>query len=81
MRKLFLLVLIGGGVFLARRFAPRLEDIDWEKKFADMPEDFPPKWMFINISAIREQNERILELLAAERSTRLERRERTPTAA
>ena len=80
MRKLYWLLLIGGGLLLARRFAPRMEDIDWEKKFADMPEDFPPKWMFTNISAIREQNERILEMLAAERGVKLEEEEEAPIA-
>lgn len=66
MRKVYWLVLVGGGLLLMRRFTPRLEDIDWEKKFADMPETFPPKWMFTNVAAIREQNERILELLTAD---------------
>jgi hypothetical protein len=28
-----------------------------------MPEDTPPKWMFRNISAIRENTDRILALL------------------
>ena len=28
-----------------------------------MPETAPPKWMFTNITAIRENTERILELL------------------
>lgn len=32
-----------------------------------MPEDAPPKWMFRNISAIRENTERILQLLESER--------------
>jgi hypothetical protein len=32
-----------------------------------MPENAPPKWMFRNISAIRANTERILELLQAER--------------
>lgn len=81
MRKLYLLLLIGGGLLLARRLAPRVEHIDWAKKFADMPEDFPPKWMFTNISAIREQNDRILELLAAERGTKLEGTTETPASA
>jgi hypothetical protein len=34
-----------------------------EKKMAQMPETFPPRVMFDNIAAIREQTTRILELL------------------
>jgi len=28
-----------------------------------MPDEFPPKWMYLSITAIREQNERIIQLL------------------
>lgn len=77
-RKLYLPLLIGGGLLAARRFAPRVEDIDWAKRFAEMPEDFPPKWMFTNVAAIREQNDRILEMLAAERGVKAEKEEETP---
>lgn len=34
-----------------------------EKKLDQMPESFPPKKMFSNLAAIREQTEQILELL------------------
>lgn len=34
-----------------------------------MPENAPPKWMFRNVSVIRKNTERILELLEAERAT------------
>lgn len=34
-----------------------------EKKLDQMPESFPPKKMFGNLAAIREQTEQILELL------------------
>jgi hypothetical protein len=34
-----------------------------EEKMAQMPETFPPRLMFDNIAAIREQTTRILELL------------------
>lgn len=81
MRKLYLLPLIGGGLLLARSLAPRVEGIDWAKTFAGMPEDFPPKWMFTNISAIREQNDRILEMLGTERGTKLEATRGTPATA
>jgi hypothetical protein len=64
MKKLLILVavLVGVGV-LVKRFAPDLGNIDWEKKFEAMPDTAPPKWMFRNITAIRENTDRILEVL------------------
>ncbi len=69
MKKLLLLiaVVVGVGV-LVKRFAPDLGQIDWEKKFDAMPDNAPPKWMFNNISAIRTNTERIIELLEGETS-------------
>jgi hypothetical protein len=58
----FAAVLAGLGV-LARRFGPKMGNIDWEKRFEAMPDNAPPKWMFRNITAIRENTDRILELL------------------
>ena len=55
-------VLVGLGV-LASRFGPKMSAIDWEKRFKAMPDNAPPKWMFRNITAIRDNTERILELL------------------
>ncbi len=48
---------------LARRFGPKMPAIDWEKRLGAMPDNAPPKWMFRNITAIRENTERILQLL------------------
>jgi hypothetical protein len=64
MRKwlIFAAVLCGIG-FLMKRFAPQAGKIDWEKKLAAMPDNAPPKWMFGNITAIRENTDRILDLL------------------
>ena len=59
---MFVAVLVGLGL-LVRRFAPELEKIDWEKKFEAMPDNAPPKWMFRNMTAIRDNTDRILELL------------------
>lgn len=56
----------GVGV-LARRFAPKMGSIDWEKKFEAMPDNAPPRWMFRNITTIRENTDRILELLESSR--------------
>jgi hypothetical protein len=59
MRKLVIivgaLVLIG---VVVRRFA-KVGSVDWEKIVEKMPDDAPPKWMFRNIQAIRENTERI----------------------
>ena len=43
-------------------------NIDWEKRFEAMPDNAPPKWMFRNITAIRENTDRILELLESGRA-------------
>jgi hypothetical protein len=65
------LLMIGAGVvgaaLLARRFAPRCGGIDVERMIERMPDNAPPKWMFTNISAIRANTDRILDLLHAER--------------
>jgi hypothetical protein len=64
MKKLIVAVaMLVGIAFLAKRFAPKLGDVDWEQRFAAMPDNAPPKWMFRNISETRENTERILELL------------------
>ena len=48
---------------LARRLGPKMPAIDWEKKLEAMPDNAPPKWMFHNITAIRKNTDRILQLL------------------
>jgi hypothetical protein len=55
-----------GAVLVARRFACGCASFDFEKMIERMPEDAPPKWMFRNIGAIRENTERILEVLETE---------------
>ncbi len=81
MKKLIVAVVVLVGVgYLAKRFAPKLGDVVWEQRFAAMPDNAPPKWMFRNISEIHENTDRILELLedrgdeAAERPEALDRR-------
>lgn len=44
----------------------------WEKMkhvMDEMPDDFPPRVMFDNLAAIRENTDQMLELLRAERAT------------
>ena len=65
------LLLVGSGVVgagvCARRCARGHGGFDFEKLIERMPENAPPKWMFRNISAIRTNTERILQLLESER--------------
>ena len=42
---------------------------DFERIIERMPENAPPKWIFRNVSAIRENTERILQLLESERTS------------
>lgn len=53
---------------LVRHFGPRMRNVDWEKRIESMPDNAPPKWMFRNITAIRGNTDRILELLESGRS-------------
>jgi hypothetical protein len=62
-----------GAVLVARRFARGRASFNFEKMITRMPEDSPPKWMFRNVTAIRENTERILELVEAERTPAGER--------
>jgi hypothetical protein len=65
------LVLVGTAAFavalLVSRVARGCHDFDFEKMVERMPENAPPKWMFRNMSAIRDNTERILEVLEARR--------------
>ena len=59
--------MLGGGVLLMRLIGPKPSK-RMDRMFEDAPDDFPPKWMYVNITAIRENTERILETLAHEQS-------------
>lgn len=52
-----------GVAFLAKRLAPRMGEVDFGKAIAAMPDTAPPKWVFNNVTAIRANTERILEIL------------------
>jgi hypothetical protein len=64
------LLIVGGAVagaaFLAKRFTSSSGRPDFGRLVERMPEDAPPKWIFRNITAIRENTERILRLLESE---------------
>jgi hypothetical protein len=69
MKKLvFVGAAVAGAAFIARRGRRAMGGIDFERMVERMPENAPPKWMFRNISAIRENTERILQLLESERA-------------
>jgi hypothetical protein len=55
-------VVVGGAV-LAKRYVLSGGEFDMERFIERMPANSPPKWMFQNISAIRENTDRILEIL------------------
>jgi hypothetical protein len=67
MKKLIIAGAIVGAVILAKRWMSS-GGLDFGRVIERMPEDAPPKWMFRNISAIRENTERILQLLESERA-------------
>jgi hypothetical protein len=57
-----------GAVVCARRLVRGRRGFDFERMIERMPEDAPPKWMFRNITAIRENTERILDVLEGART-------------
>jgi hypothetical protein len=60
---------VTGAALVAKRLASRSSGLDFGRLFDRMPENAPPKLMFRNISAIRENTDRILQLLESERTT------------
>jgi hypothetical protein len=70
MKKLLVVgVAVAGAAVFARRFASSAEGLDFGRMIERMPENAPPKWMFRNITAIRENTERILRLLDSEHTS------------
>jgi hypothetical protein len=68
------LLIVGGAIaglaLLARGCASGSGGIDFGRMIERMPENAPPRWMFRNITAIRENTERILQLLEDQHSSR-----------
>lgn len=62
MKLIYVVPLVVGAALLVRRFGPEMGEV-CERVFDKMPDCFPPKWAYLNIIAIREQNERIISLL------------------
>jgi len=66
MKKLLVAGAVVGLALVARRTAANCGRFDFERMIDRMPENAPPKSMFRNISEIRANTERILELLSTE---------------
>jgi hypothetical protein len=60
-----------GAVVVAKRHVLSREGFDIERFVERMPDNAPPKWAFQNITAIRENTDRILELLDSQRKADL----------
>jgi hypothetical protein len=73
MKKLLIVGGVGaattGAAFIAKRFASRSGGADFERWVERMPDNAPPKWVFRNVTAIRENTDRILQLLESERTS------------
>ena len=67
-RSLMVGVVALGVALCARRAARGCGGFDFEQMIERMPENARPKWMFRNITTIRENTERILALLESERT-------------
>jgi hypothetical protein len=69
-------LIIAGGVIAAAAGAAILAKRkgssggpDFERWIERMPENAPPKWIFRNVTAIRENTERILQMLEGGRTS------------
>ena len=60
---------VATGAALAKRRAWSSGGFDVEQWIERMPENAPPRWVLNNISAIRENTERILRLLESEQGS------------
>ena len=69
MKCLALLPVIAGAAIAVHHFAPKMGCV-CESLLDKLPDNFPPKWMYLNITAIREQNDRIIELLEEQAKAR-----------
>ncbi len=58
-----LIPIVAVAVLLVKRLGPRVGQFDFASRIAAMPDSAPPKWIFDNVTAIRENTDRILDLL------------------
>ena len=60
---------VTGAALVVKRLASSAGGLDFERLIERMPENAPPKWIFHNVSAIRENTERILQVLEGDRTS------------
>ena len=60
---------VAGGALLAKALGSGVGKTDIGERIAAMPDTSPPKWIYMNVTAIRANTERILALLEEERVT------------
>jgi hypothetical protein len=58
-----LIPIVAVAVLLAKWLGPRAGQFDFASRIAAMPDSAPPKWIFDNVTAIRANTDRILDLL------------------
>ncbi len=69
MKRVVLLIAALAGVALAlKRFGPLASDVDIASRIEAMPDSAPPKWIYNNVTAIRANTDRIIELLERRRA-------------
>ena len=70
MKKAFVIIAaVAGGALLARALGSGVGTRDIGERIAAMPDTSPPKWIYMNVTAIRANTERILALLEEQRPT------------
>jgi hypothetical protein len=58
-----LIPIVAVAVLLAKLLGPRARQFDFASRIAAMPDNAPPKWIFDNVTTIRANTDRILDLL------------------
>ncbi len=58
-----LIPIVAVAVVLVKWLGPRAGQFDFASRIEAMPDSAPPKWIFNNVTAIRANTDRILELL------------------
>jgi hypothetical protein len=60
---------VAAGALLARALGSGAGKMDIGERIAAMPDTSPPKWIYMNVTAIRANTDRILALLEEQRLT------------
>ena len=68
MKWLLLLVPAAVAAAVIVRHKAKGGSLDFEQMIQKMPEGAPPRWAYENVTAVRKNTERIIELLEAEKA-------------